>query len=198
MFVFVFVFLSFKKLNTHILTILAAKLTNNQGKPITDAEGYSSTPFQLGAGHIQPSVAADPGLVYDASYEDYLVYLCSITGGNQLDGFFTCPNDVPPPSNLNYPSLAIAQVNGSVTVVRTVTNVGHENSSYSVTIDQPAGYKVDIVPTVLSFDAVGEKMSFKVTVEVEIGAQKNVYAFGSYVWSDGTHRVASPLVFSTS
>lgn len=85
-----------------------------------------------------------------------------------------------------------------MTVMRTVTNVGPEKSVYSVTINQPAGYKVEIVPTVLSFNAVGEKLSFEVTVEADRVAEENAYAFGSYVWSDGTHRVMSPLAVSTA
>lgn len=176
---------------------VAAKSTNNQGKTITDSQQNSSTPFDFGAGHIQPSMAADPGLVYDATYEDYLLFLCS-SSGNQLDPSFDCPKDLPPPSNLNYPSLAVAKVEGSLTVGRTVTNVGPGKSSYTVKINQPAGYTVEIEPNALSFNAAGEKQSFNVTVKAESSALKNEYAFGSFVWSDGTHLVTSPIAVSTA
>ncbi|KAG0475800.1 hypothetical protein HPP92_012641 [Vanilla planifolia] len=42
------------------------------------AIGEASTPFVLGAGHVDPNRALDPGLVYDAGDEDYLAFLCAI------------------------------------------------------------------------------------------------------------------------
>ncbi|KAI3456086.1 hypothetical protein Pfo_012749 [Paulownia fortunei] len=174
-----------------------AKLTNNLGKPITDAQGNSATPFEYGAGHIQPSKATDPGLVYDASYTDYLLFLCS-SSSNLLDPSFNCPRVVPSPSNFNYPSITIANLKGLLTVKRTVTNVGIGNSSYSVTINRPPGYSVRISPATLYFSAPGEKQSFNITVQAESTARKNVYAFGWYTWSDGIHQVRSPIAVSTA
>lgn len=177
-------------INLTRILLRAAKLTNNEGNPITDALGNNATPFEYGSGHIQPSKAADPGLVYDASYKDYLMFLCR-SSGNLLDPSFDCPLDVPSPSNLNYPSLAIANLQGSVTIVRTVTNVGAGKSSYSVVITPPPGYAVRISPSKLYFSETGENQSFNVTVEV--GSIRNEYAFGWYTWSDGVHEVRSPI-----
>ncbi|KAG8375738.1 hypothetical protein BUALT_Bualt10G0131600 [Buddleja alternifolia] len=154
-----------------------AKQMNNLGEPITDALGNSSTPFEYGAGHIQPSRAADPGLVYDASYNDYLLFLCS-SSGNLLDPSFNCPEVVPSSSDFNYPSLAIANLEGISTVTRTVTNVGIGNSSYSVTIDAPPGYSVQISPATLYFSKQGEQHCFSIIVEAENSARRNVFAFG--------------------
>ncbi|KAG8385367.1 hypothetical protein BUALT_Bualt03G0035700 [Buddleja alternifolia] len=169
-----------------------AKQTNNLGEPITDALGNSSTPFEYGAGHIQPSRAVDPGLVYDASYNDYLLFLCS-SSGNLLDPSFNCPEVVPSSIDFNYPSLAIANLEGISIVTRNVTNVGIGNSSYSVTIDAPPGYSVQISPATLYFSKQGEQHSFSITVEAENSARRNVFAFGSYTWSDGIHQVRSPI-----
>ncbi|KAG8385368.1 hypothetical protein BUALT_Bualt03G0035800 [Buddleja alternifolia] len=174
------------------LIIVAAKQMNNLGEPITDALGNSSTPFEYGAGHIQPSRAADPGLVYDASYNDYLLFLCS-SSGNLLDPSFNCPEVVPLSSDFNYPSLAIANLEGISTVTRTVTNVGMGNSSYSVTLDAPPGYSVQISPATLYFSKQGEQHSFSITVEAENSARRNVFAFGWYTRSDGIHQVRSPI-----
>ncbi|KAL2484116.1 subtilase family protein [Forsythia ovata] len=106
-----------------------AKITNNVGTQITNSQGNIATPFDYGAGHIQPSKADDPGLVYNASYNDYLLFLCSSSSGNLLDPSFKCPQNLPSPSDLNYPSLSIAHLQGSTTVKRTVTNVGTKSSS---------------------------------------------------------------------
>lgn len=180
-------------------SLLAASTNNTIYEPITDAMGNPATPFHYGSGHFQPAKAVDPGLVYDATYNDYLLFLC-ITGTSKLDPAFNCPDQIPSPSNLNYPSLAIAELQGTMTVNRTVTHVGSTRSVYMSTFMPPAGYSVEISPVVLEFSYVGEKKSFTITVKLESGTGRvrNEYSFGWYMWSDGTHRVRSPLVVSSA
>ncbi|CAL5411545.1 unnamed protein product [Camellia sinensis] len=165
-----------------------AGLKNNMGQPITDANGSPATPFHYGAGHFQPSKAEDPGLVYDTSYNDYFLFLPN----NSTNKF------VPSPSNLNYPSLAIAKLEGIMTVNRTLTNVGSNRSSYNSTIIPPVGYSVEISPTTLNFSYLGEKKSFSITVKSEIGSRRDEYSFGWYMWSDGIHMVRSPIAVSSA
>ncbi|KAI8001305.1 Subtilisin-like protease SBT5.6 [Camellia lanceoleosa] len=105
---------------------------------------------------------------------------------------------VPSPSNLNYPSLAIAKLEGIITVNRTVTNVGSNRSSYNSTIIPPVGYSVEISPTTLDFSYLGEKKSFSITVKSEIGSRRDEYSFGWYMWSDGIHMVRSPIAVSSA
>ncbi|XVF36387.1 hypothetical protein REPUB_Repub19eG0054300 [Reevesia pubescens] len=42
------------------------------------ATGGPATPFDYGAGHVDPVAALDPGLVYDATVDDYLGFLCAL------------------------------------------------------------------------------------------------------------------------
>ncbi|KAL8460778.1 hypothetical protein ACS0TY_032329 [Phlomoides rotata] len=174
----------------------SAGLINNQGNPITDASGTQADPFQFGSGHFRPSKAADPGLVYDASYTDYLLYLCS-NGAQNLDSSFKCPEHSPSPVNLNYPSLAIPKLNGTVTAVRTVTNVGGSKSVYFVNVKPPPGISIKISPAILYFNHIGQKRRFTITVKTESeitgSVEKGKYAFGWYTWSDGIHNVRSPM-----
>ncbi|KAG5517093.1 hypothetical protein RHGRI_037745 [Rhododendron griersonianum] len=174
-----------------------AGTNNNVYAPITDARENPATPFHYGSGHFQPAKAVDPGLVYDATYNDYLAFLCN-TNATKSDPSFQCPERIPSPSDLNYPSLAIAGLQGTVTVNRTVTNVGSTRSVYTSTFVPPAGYSVEISPLVLEFSYAGEKKSFTVTVKTESGSTGNDYSFGWYMWSDGTHRVRSPIVVSSA
>ncbi|KAI5670725.1 hypothetical protein M9H77_11089 [Catharanthus roseus] len=174
----------------------SARVTNNMGKPITNAIGNISTPFEYGSGHIQPSKAVDPGLIYDTNYTDYLLYLCS-RGYTNIDPDFQCPLRVPTPSNLNYPSISISSVTKAVTVTRSVTNVGTYNSTYSVKIQNPPGFSVQIVPTTLQFSQIGEIQSFSVTVRPDSSTLASTgFSFGWYVWSDGVHIVRSPIALS--
>lgn len=179
-----------------------AGLENNVGTPITDEMGNPADPFQFGAGHFQPTKSIDPGLVYDASYNDYLLYLCS-GGLTNLDPSFKCPKKLPKLNDLNYPSIAIPGFNGTVTVRRSVTNVGSTESRYFAFVKPPLGYKVKVSPRVLSFKHVGQKKKFKVTFEadpsVAISKKEQVkYGFGWLIWSDGMHTVRSPMVVSSS
>lgn len=179
-----------------------AGLENNNGTLITDAMGNPANPFQYGAGHLQPTKAADPGLVYDTSYTDYLTYLCSI-GMPGFDSSFKCPKVLPKTNDLNTPSLAISKLNGSLTVTRTVTNVGHPGkTSYFASVKPPMGYRVKISPSILIFKHKGQKKSFKITVEKERdviqGVSAQEYEFGWLSWFDGVHTVRSPMVVSSA
>ncbi|CAK9169766.1 unnamed protein product [Ilex paraguariensis] len=177
----------------------SATMTNNKGRLITDALGNPADPFQFGSGHFRPTMAADPGLVYDASYTDYLLFLC----GSRLDTMdpsFKCPKNPPSPNNLNYPSLSIPKLNGIVTVERTVTNVGGPKSVYFASVKPPLGFSVKVSPPILVFNKVGEKKKFTITVEATSESAstmgKDEYAFGWYTWTDGIHHVRSPMAVS--
>ncbi|XP_031129447.1 subtilisin-like protease SBT5.6 [Ipomoea triloba] len=178
--------------------LMTTATTNNVvGAPIVNATGYVATPFEYGAGHILPSKAMDPGLVYDASYTDYLLFLCN--RGVTLDSSFKCPKHTPSASNFNYPSLSIANLRGSMTVKRTVTNVGKGNSTYIVTVTPPSGYVVAVSPMTLRFSREGEKQSFNVTIRINsVNRKRNGFAFGWYSWTDGDHVVTSPIAVSSA
>ncbi|KAL3851433.1 hypothetical protein ACJIZ3_013315 [Penstemon smallii] len=179
--------------------ITSAGLNNNEGKPISDASGNPADPFQFGSGHFNPTKAADPGLVYDASYTDYLLFLCS-SGVKNLDSSFKCPKNPPSPNNLNYPSLAIPKLNRTATVTRAVTNVGSSKSVYFVSVKPPKGISVKISPSILYFNSSGQKQSFTITVKTTQSEmiEKDKYGFGWYTWSDGIHIVRSPIAVSVA
>lgn len=177
---------------------MAAGTNNNVYAPITDAMGNPASPFHYASDHFQPAKAVDPGFVYDATYEDYLVFLCNNTRATKIDPSFQCPERILSPSDLNFPSLAIMGLQaGTVIVNRTVTHVGSTRSVYNSTFMPPDGYSVEIFPLVLEFSYLREKKSFTVTVNMESGRAGNEYSFGWYIWSDGTHRVRSPIVVSS-
>ncbi|KAF6153134.1 hypothetical protein GIB67_034856 [Kingdonia uniflora] len=182
-----------------IMTTATTK--NSLGKEITAASGNIANSFNYGAGHVRPTKTSDPGLVYDASYTDYLLLLCDNGVGN-ADPKFKCPHFKVPrsTSNLNYPSLAISSLKGSTTVKRTVTNVGGSGKTvYFSKIDQPEGFNFKINPRILYFSHVGEKKSF--TIKVQKGTGKNTigeYFFGWYLWTDGIHVVRSPIAVSAA
>ncbi|XP_055804581.1 subtilisin-like protease SBT1.5 [Solanum dulcamara] len=51
---------------------------DQQGNPLLDEKSYNiSTTLDMGAGHVDPKKAVDPGLVYDITVDDYLNFLCA-------------------------------------------------------------------------------------------------------------------------
>ncbi|PNT72756.1 hypothetical protein BRADI_2g48740v3 [Brachypodium distachyon] len=177
--------------------IMTTATTHNaEGSPIMNADGTVAGPMDYGSGHIRPKHALGPGLVYDASYQDYLLFACA-SGGAQLDHSFRCPKKPPRPYELNYPSLAVHGLNGSITVHRTVTNVGQHEAHYRVAVVEPKGVSVKVSPKRLSFSSKGEKKAFviKIVARGRRSARVNrKYLAGSYTWSDGIHAVRSPIV----
>jgi len=153
-----------------------------------DGTPIAGGPFAYGAGHVVPNSAVDPGLVYDAGFNDWLRFLC---GTGQLTASY-CPSIAIDPSDLNYPSIAIGDLAGIQTVTRTVTNVGSSSATYNAAVSAPAGIDVVVNPSSLTLDP-GASASFTVTF-TRTTAALNSYAFGQLIWSDGTHSVQSPLV----
>ncbi|XP_044482078.1 subtilisin-like protease SBT4.13 [Mangifera indica] len=170
-------------------------------RPMNDSI-TSQAEFAYGSGFVDPTNALNPGLVYETFEEDYIRMLCSIgysseklrrlTGNNN-----TCleASKKASPKDLNYPSMTSEVSAGTPFTInfhRTVTNVGLPNSTYEVHVFSNSGVRINTVPKVLSFKSLNEKKSFDVTVTSN-GVAANTILSASVVWSDGKHRVRSPI-----
>ncbi|KAG6530525.1 subtilisin-like protease SBT1.7 [Zingiber officinale] len=192
-----------------LMTTAYAAYSNGNG--ILDvATGHDATPFDFGAGHVDPPKALDPGLIYDISPDDYIDFLCALNYTTlQIASVSRRPNVTCDASksyavsNLNYPSFSVAfstassseaQAATTVKHARTLTNVGLPGT-YKVTVTAPAEVKVAVDPQELRFAAAGEKKSY--TVSFSAASQPSgSAAFGRLEWTDGKHVVASPLAFT--
>ena len=190
-----------------------ATTRDNTGGTITDeVTSLPATPWDFGAGFVQPEKAMDPGLVYDMGTEDYLLFLCGRGyNSSEISVFdtFTCPSnprarveDTNLPSFVAYFTIeSLSVYNTAVTLTRRVTNVGAPGATYRASVDvQPRGFQVSIEPSTLTFTADAPTQSFTVTIvprgaanlpEVTLG--QGLLSFGSVSWSDGKHRVQSPV-----
>jgi subtilisin family serine protease len=150
--------------------------------------------FRQGAGHVRPNNAANPGLVYNSGFNDWLAFLCGTTNGvNPAScaalvgaGYSTDP------SNLNVASIAIGDLPGVQTVTRKVTNVGGSPATYTASVAGLAGVTAVVAPASLTLGA-GETKSYTVTF-TRTTAALNAYVGGQLTWSDGSHSVRSPIV----
>ncbi|KAL9243647.1 hypothetical protein vseg_017507 [Gypsophila vaccaria] len=182
------------------------------GKMILDiATGLPATPFDYGAGHVDPVAALDPGLVYDATVDDYLNFLCALNYSSELikhttNQEYNCSSKKTySVGDLNYPSLSVAletstERRGSnavkiVKYIRTLTNVGTPATYKASVSSYTKGVKITVLPESLSFNKVQEKKSFTVTITA-ISMPSGTASFDHLTWSDGKHTVTSPIAYT--
>ncbi|KAL9143811.1 hypothetical protein ABFS82_14G258400 [Erythranthe guttata] len=180
---------------------------DNTNQPIKDmAFNYSNaTPLGIGSGHVDPNRALDPGLVYDATPQDFVNLVCSMNLTREQTQTITRStyNCSSPSSDLNYPSF-IALFNFDErgmtfnrTFHRTVTNVADGAATYKVKLEKPANTRVRIQPKTLVFQKKYEKQSYSLNIRYR-GDIDSFPTFGSLTWIEetGKHKVRSPIVVS--
>eukprot|EP00257_Ricinus_communis_P018498 XP_015577229.2 LOW QUALITY PROTEIN: subtilisin-like protease SBT1.5 [Ricinus communis] len=188
--------------------IMTTAYTHDQdGNPLLEDTTYGvSTAGDMGAGHVDPEKANDPGLVYDMTSDDYVDFLCASNLTQKEIKIIThrsveCKN-IGNAWDLNYPAISVPFQASKpsikeISVKRTVTHVEEGASSYSVEVKKPEDTDVTVDPPLLVFTSNGEKLSYTVRIvskmqEIPSGEFKS--EFGQLTWTDGTHRVTSPLV----
>jgi subtilisin family serine protease len=150
--------------------------------------------FRQGAGHIKPNSAADPGLVYDSGWNDWLAFLCGTTTavGAATCSALTGLGYSTDPSDFNAASIAIGDLAGQQTVTRTVRNVGLTAATYTASTTGLTGVSVVVNPSSFTLNP-GQTKTFDVTF-TRTSATLNSYVGGQLTWSDGSHNVRSPMV----
>ncbi|KAJ6735444.1 PROPROTEIN CONVERTASE SUBTILISIN/KEXIN [Salix purpurea] len=183
-----------------------AYVAYKNGKKLQDvATGKYSTPFDHGAGHVDPVAALNPGLVYDLTANDYLNFLCALNySATEISSLarrdFTCDASKKySVTDLNYPSFAVnfgsGGADGVIKHSRTLTNVGAPGT-YKVLISlQSPGVKVAVEPETLSFSQANEKKSYTVTFTGS-SMPANTNSFGRIEWSNGIQTVGSSIAVS--
>jgi len=143
--------------------------------------------FRQGAGHVQPALALNPGLVYDAGFSDWLSFICGVQPGGGCTG--VTPID---PSNLNVASIAIGDMAGTQTVTRRVTNVSGGPLTVNASISGLTGITAVVTPATLTLGP-GQTKSFTVTV-TNATATPGSYIGGQLTWAGSGVSVRSPIV----
>jgi len=185
--------------------IKSAMMTTAYQDVVDNDRVSPADPFDMGAGHVDPGgrwvegSIVKPGLVYDAGFLDYLGFLC--TAGPEVFGnpAATCATleslGIPlDPSDLNLPSIGVAQLPGSQVVQRIVTSVADERVEYTVDVDAPPGYNVSVDPSTIALDP-GQSVPYEVTI-INTGAPIGEWAFGSLTWKESGHKRSRYTVYS--
>ncbi|KAG6577556.1 Subtilisin-like protease 5.3, partial [Cucurbita argyrosperma subsp. sororia] len=96
-------------------------------------------------------------------------------------------------ADLNYPSISMNNLKSeAVEIKRRVKNVGSPGT-YVAQVEAPPGVSVSVDPNTLKFTKTDEEKDFKVVLKRVSNNQTEGHVFGKLVWSDGKHRVSSPI-----
>lgn len=150
--------------------------------------------FRQGAGHVRPMNAADPGLVFNHSWNNWLAFLCGTNAGISAG---TCTalagaSYSLDPSDLNGASIALGELAGTQTVTRKAMNVGSASATYTASVSGMTGVSVVVSPSSFTV-APGATQTFTVQFTTTT-AVLNAYVGGQLTLADGTHSVRLPLV----
>ncbi|KAH9315504.1 hypothetical protein KI387_024131, partial [Taxus chinensis] len=162
-----------------------ASVYDKQGSPIMaqrayrnpDADQTPATAFDMGSGSVNPTAALDPGLIFNAGFDDYVAFLCGINGSAPLVLNYTgsvCSSDIRMGSDLNIPSVTVATLINSRTIQRMVTNIAG-SETYRVIWSPPFGVSTSIMP--FSFK-VEQGETKKLTILLNATANNTSPSFG--------------------
>jgi hypothetical protein len=174
-------------------TALKSALMTSAYRDVSREDGAPADGFDMGAGHIDPNAAVDPGLVYDNALRDHAGYLCGLReppfaasecAAHAAAGFG------PSAVDLNLPSIASATLVSGDTIRRRVTNVGPP-ATFAAEVSPPPNLDLIVEPATLVL-GTGETSEFTVRF-VDQGAERDAWIFGELAWLSPTHRVASPV-----
>ncbi|WCJ42266.1 subtilisin-like serine protease 3 [Euphorbia peplus] len=173
------------------------------GRPL-QAQEYSATeaiklvkatPFDYGSGHVNPRAALDPGLIFDAGYQDYLGFLCTTPGidVHEIRNYTHCPCNytMGHPTNFNTPSITVSHLVKTQVVTRTVTNVAEEETYVIKTRMQPC-VAIEATPSAMTLRPGASR---KITVSLTVRSVTGTYSFGEIVMKGSRgHKVRIPVV----
>ncbi len=171
---------------------------------VTKEDGVTpADPFDMGAGHIDPSgrpsakgSVFNPGLVYDAGLLDYFAFLCGADTSVFLDPASTCgqfesAGVSTATTDLNLASIGASSIAGSVTVHRTVTSVADSRRTFRANVEAPPGFDVVVNPNKVKLSP-GESAVVDITI-TNVTAPVDTWTFGSLTWTGGGYEVRSPI-----
>ncbi|SEA57021.1 S8 family serine peptidase [Alkalimonas amylolytica] len=189
--------------------IKSALMTTARQNVVKQNGVTAADPFDFGAGHAVPASAANPGLVYNVDTTHYFAFLCGLgaqsfvsnASGFSCDAFANMGYDFEA-SQLNMPSIGIAELDVSRVVYREVTDVSGFSTTYTIQIDAPAG----IQATALTLNALGEwvpssqlevpangQAAYAIKFETTSSTDYETWKFGSVTLSNGQFDVRSPI-----
>lgn len=182
----------------------SADVMDHSGSPILAQSTtglVEATPFDFGAGFINPARAINPGLIFNAYFQHYVQFLCAVPGVDdesirRVVGIGCSTARKAWCSDLNTASITVSNLVGSRKVIRQVTNVSGKNETYRVTVRQPSGVKVTVKPQ--AFD-IGGNASMRLKIVLKATEATRAYSFGEMLLQGSNmHVIRVPIAVYVS
>jgi subtilisin family serine protease len=154
----------------------------------------TTSPFDQGAGQVQPNKASAPGVVFDHDVEDWIGYL--IHEGALDQGDFP---DVEPVAgtDLNQASIANGSVPGTFTTERTMTSTAR-NQALRFSASVP-GWRVTTDTPLVTFNKAGETKTVSLTFTKLTTTAAGEWGTGSITWTGADkNRVRIPVALKAT
>ncbi len=127
-----------------------------------------------GAGRVDPTAAADPGLVVEPSTDEYRRYAADALAARDL----------------NLPSISLDGATGPVRLQRTVTSVGAQRATYTVAYEGESPWEVRVSPARFTL-APGQRQTLTIEVAADTGSRE--FRDGTIVLRSGARTVRMPV-----
>jgi subtilisin family serine protease len=153
--------------------IKSALMTTALTKKVVKDDGRTAAgPFEVGSGRIDLQKAVKPGITFD-------------TAG---DEFNTHKNDL---WNVNYPSIYVPNLSGTVTVTRTAHSELVSSSKWKASIQAPSDLAISVTPDSFTIPANGD-VPLSITINVSSVPSGQVRHATLFIKS-GSYRAQIPL-----
>ncbi|CAI5488347.1 unnamed protein product [Closterium sp. Naga37s-1] len=178
--------------------LTTAKPTNVYGRPIRLWNGLQADPWMMGSGHVNPSKVLDPGLSFDLIAADFKNLLAGQNPKRTAKIYPTATLEPIDAIQLNRPSIAISHCAGTVTVARTVTNVGIIPATFVAKVKAPFLTIVEVVPPRITLSP-GDSYRFLVVITGLVPRPRWNFVYGAIVFKDNFRRkVRIPITVQPS
>eukprot|EP00271_Cylindrocystis_brebissonii_P000239 TRINITY_DN10295_c0_g3_i1.p1 TRINITY_DN10295_c0_g3~~TRINITY_DN10295_c0_g3_i1.p1 ORF type:complete len:883 (-),score=107.10 TRINITY_DN10295_c0_g3_i1:793-3441(-) len=152
------------------------------------------TPFDYGSGIVDPQAAADPGLVFNSNFNDYVAYLYTVDPNQAGITGVANPGRTVRGRDLNLPTISISQLSGSTTVTRNVTRVGNGPKIWVAFVTTPVpGVLVTVTPVVFTLNKLSANQTLTFNFTVTNASSAPNFVFGNVLLSNGKYGVMMTL-----
>jgi subtilisin family serine protease len=150
-----------------LMTTARPAMRNEEGKT-------PAGPFDMGSGRIDPTRAADAGLVLEARLDDFRRYRKWVD--TTLEGEEVVPL---PASDLNLPAISFHALNAAAVTRRTFTGIDPSPGTWAASTEGMTGISTTVVPPVFTVSA-GQSQTLVFAFALA-GAPLGSYVFGAVV-----------------
>jgi subtilisin family serine protease len=151
-----------------LMTTARPAMRNQEGNTVAG-------PFDMGSGRIDPTRAADAGLVLEVRFDDFLRYLKGLEPALVGD-----EKVLPlPPGDLNLPAISFSAFNAAATTRRIFTSIDGAEATWEAGTEGLGGIAVAVVPPLFTV-APGQSQTLAFGFALA-GAPLGTYVFGAVV-----------------